>query len=180
MLVRDTKMGKTRWDGAEMASIEYYVTSSGEIVDASTAAVPEREQWYGPYGAAQARDVSKAVAAGRIAPDRHVAAHQAAAAGNGAAFAPAPEVFPDSPVPGAVAKNAVLYAILGLLIPGLPSLLMREDKVVGGIQLGIWVLSWILTLVLIGFLLWPAVAIWSAVTGYGDAQLWNRRHGFVT
>ena len=94
--------------------------------------------------------------------------------------APEPEAFPAAPVPGAVAKNAVLYAILGLLIPGLPSLLMREDKVVGGIQMGIWVLSWILTIVLVGFLLWPIAAIWSAVTGYGDAQLWNRRHGYVT
>ncbi len=94
--------------------------------------------------------------------------------------APGPEKFPEAPVAGAVAKNAVLYAILGLLIPGLPSLLIREDKVLGGIQLGLWVLSWILTIVLIGFLLWPAVAIWAAVSGYGDAQLWNRRHGFVT
>jgi hypothetical protein len=94
--------------------------------------------------------------------------------------APVPESFPAAPMPGAVAKNAVLYAILGLLIPGLPSLLIRDDKVLGGIQLGLWVLSWILTIVLIGFLIWPGVAIWSAITGYGDAQLWNRRHGFVT
>jgi hypothetical protein len=94
--------------------------------------------------------------------------------------APEPEKFPDAPVVGAVAKNAVLYAILGLIIPGLPSLLMRDDKVIGGIQLGIWILSWILAFVFIGLLIWPVVAIWSAITGYGDAQLWNRRHGFVT
>jgi hypothetical protein len=94
--------------------------------------------------------------------------------------APEPEKFPQAPVAGAVAKNAVLYAILGLIVPGLPSLLIRDDKVIGAIQLGLWVLSWILTIVLIGFLLWPGVAIWSAVTGYGDAQMWNRRHGFVT
>lgn len=80
----------------------------------------------------------------------------------------------------AVPKNAALYAILGLIIPGLPSLLIREDKVIGAIQLGIWVLSWVGILFLIGFLIWPAVAIWSAITGYGDAQLWNRSHGFVT
>lgn len=91
-----------------------------------------------------------------------------------------PEVFPDAPVPGAVAKNAALYCILGLLVPGLPTLLLREDKVIGGIQLGLWIVSWLLTLVLIGLLIWPAVAIWAAVTGYQDAQLWNRRHGFIT
>jgi len=91
-----------------------------------------------------------------------------------------PEVFPDAPVPGAVPKNAALYCLLGVIIPGVPSLLLREDKVVGAIQLGLWILSWSLTFVLIGFLLWPAVAIWAAVTGYQDAQLWNRRHGFIT
>jgi hypothetical protein len=94
--------------------------------------------------------------------------------------APGPQGFAEAPVARAIAKNAVLYAILGLIIPGLPSLLIRDDKVIGAIQLGVWVLSGILTIVLIGFLIWPAVAIWSAITGYGDAQLWNRRHGFVT
>lgn len=98
----------------------------------------------------------------------------------------APEVgpeaarVPDGPVAGAVPKNAVLYAILGLIVPGLPSLLIRDDKVIGAIQLAAWLVSGVLTLFLIGFLIWPAVAIWSAFTGYSDAQLWNRRHGFVT
>jgi hypothetical protein len=92
---------------------------------------------------------------------------------------PAPYVG-GAPAPIAIAKNAVLYSILGIIIPGLPSLLLRDDKVVGGIQIGLWVLSWILTIIIIGFLLWPAVAIWSAITGYQDAQLWNRQHGFIT
>jgi len=96
------------------------------------------------------------------------------------AAAPEPERFPEARVATAVPKNAVLYAILGLIIPGLPSLLIRDDKVLGAIQLGIWLLSWVGILFLIGFLIWPAVATWSAITGYGDAQLWNRRHGFVT
>ena len=88
--------------------------------------------------------------------------------------------IPPSPVPGAVAKNEALYVILGLLIPGLPALLLKEDKVTGGIQLGLWVLSWILAFFLIGFFLWIGVAIWSAIDGYQAAQLWNRRHGFIT
>ena len=91
-----------------------------------------------------------------------------------------PETFPDAPVPNAVPKNAALYCILGLIVPGLPSLLLRKDKVVGCIQIGLWVLSWILSVVLIGLLIWPIVAIWAAVTGYQDAQRWNRRHGFIT
>jgi hypothetical protein len=93
-----------------------------------------------------------------------------------------PEPQPPAPtaVPTAVAKNEALYAVLGLLVPGLPALLLKDDKVTGAIQLGLWVVSWVLAFFLIGFVLWIGVAIWSAMDGYQAAQLWNRRHGFVT
>jgi len=85
-----------------------------------------------------------------------------------------------SPVPGVVAKNEALYVVLGLLVPGLPALLLKDDKVTGGIQLGLWVLSWILAFFLIGFFLWVGVAIWSAIDGHQAAKLWNHRYGFIT
>jgi hypothetical protein len=91
-----------------------------------------------------------------------------------------PQPSPPTAVPTAIAKNEALYVILGLLIPGLPALLLKDDKVIGGIQLGLWVLSWILAFFLIGFVLWIGVAIWSAMDGYQTAKLWNRRHGFIT
>jgi TM2 domain-containing membrane protein YozV len=93
---------------------------------------------------------------------------------------PEPQTPPPTAAPTAVAKNEALYAVLGLLIPGLPALLLKDDKVTGGIQLGLWVISWVLAFFLIGFVLWIAVAIWSAIDGYQAAQLWNRLHGFVT
>ena len=93
---------------------------------------------------------------------------------------PEPQPLPPAAAPTAVAKNEALYAVLGLLVPGLPALLIKEDKVTGGIQLGLWVLSWILAIFLIGFVLWIGVAIWSAMDGYQTAKLWNSRHGFVT
>ena len=93
---------------------------------------------------------------------------------------PPAKVYPAEPVPGAVPKNTALYCFLGILIPGLPSMLIRKDKVVPGIQLGLWVLAWILTIVLIGFFLYAAVAVWAAITGYQDAQEWNREHGFIS
>ena len=93
---------------------------------------------------------------------------------------PHPQQVTSTPVPGAVAKNEALYVVLGLLVPGLPALLLKEDKVTGGIQLGLWVLSWILAFFLIGFFLWVGVAIWSAVDGYHAANRWNRSHGFIT
>jgi len=86
---------------------------------------------------------------------------------------------PGTPVPGVIARNEALYAVLGLLVPGLPALLLKDDKVTGGIQLGLWVLSWVLAFFLIGFFVWIGVAIWSAIDGYQAAQLWNRRHGFI-
>ena len=91
-----------------------------------------------------------------------------------------PQQVPSAPVPGAVAKNEALYVVLGLLVPGLPALLLKDDKVTGGIQLGLWVLSWILAFFLIGFFLWIGVAIWSAIDGHQAAKLWNYRHGFIT
>jgi hypothetical protein len=91
-----------------------------------------------------------------------------------------PQPSPPTAAPTAIAKNEALYVILGLLIPGLPALLLKDDKVTGGIQLGLWVVSWILAIFLIGFVLWIGVAIWSAMDGYQAAKLWNSRHGFVT
>src|ERR1039458_3607509 len=88
--------------------------------------------------------------------------------------------LPAAAVPTAIAKNEALYVILGLLIPGLPALLLKDDKVTGGIQLGLWAVSWILAIFLIGFVLWIGVAIWSAMDGYQAAKLWNSRHSFVT
>lgn len=65
----------------------------------------------------------------------------------------------------------MLYAITGLVAPGLPVLLIREGNAIGAVQPGIWMLSLVLALVLaVSLLIWPAVAIWSAVTGYGDAR----------
>jgi hypothetical protein len=95
-------------------------------------------------------------------------------------ISPDPRQIPGSPVPTAVPKNEALYVILGLLIPGLPALLLRDDKVTGGIQLGLLVCSWVLAFFLIGFVLWIGVAIWSAMDGYQAAKLWNSHHGFVT
>ena len=97
-------------------------------------------------------------------------------------MATAPGKFPESPVTDTMAKKSeVLYTVLGLIIPGLPSLLIRDNKKVGAIQLVILILSWIIFMIaplVIGFLPWIAVAIWSGITGYGDARRWNRSHTF--
>lgn len=113
-------------------------------------------------------------------PEGRASARQARGQSGAAEAAAEAARVPDGPAAGAVPKNAVLYAILGVFIPGLPSLLIRDDKTIGAVQLVAGLVSAFLILFLIGFLLWPAVAIWSAVTGYSDAQAWNRHHGFVT
>lgn len=98
------------------------------------------------------------------------------------AATPAPARSSEPPVTEAAAKHPSLYAILGLVIPGLPSLLIRKDKTIGVIQLGSWMLSWAVVLLLPMSLALPLllfVPIWSAVTGYGDALRWNHYHGFI-
>jgi hypothetical protein len=89
---------------------------------------------------------------------------------------------PVRPVPAAqtvIPKNAALYCLLGVLVPGLPSILIRKEKVVPIIQLALIPVGILLSIVFIGFFVWIGDAIWGAITGYQDAQQWNAEHGFV-
>lgn len=60
-----------------MAAAQYYVNSSGVIVDAAETTPSEQALWHGPYGHGQARDIAKLVIAGQIAPDKQAAAREA-------------------------------------------------------------------------------------------------------
>jgi hypothetical protein len=107
-----------------MAATQYYVTSSGEIVGAAGVAPSDGERWWGPYGAGQARDVAKAVIAGRLAPDRQVQRdRQAQRAGAQAAPAPA-QVAPPRTKPAVHDGMAIASLVLGIVwLSGLGSIL---------------------------------------------------------
>ena len=82
----------------------------------------------------------------------------------------APQVAPKSPG----------LALLGsFFVPGLGQL-MNGDVGKGILMFCLYVLSFFLMFVLIGFLTAPAVWIWGMVDAYGGAQRWNAQRGIVS
>jgi TM2 domain-containing membrane protein YozV len=76
-------------------------------------------------------------------------------------------------------KSVGLAVLLGLLIPGVGC--MYAGKAGLGVAILVaWIVSLILTLVVIGFILAPICWIVSGVLGYTSAQAWNREHGIIS
>ena len=76
-------------------------------------------------------------------------------------------------------RSAAVAVIASLFIPGLGSML--NEKVGKGILiLACYAIAWLTTLVLIGFVLAPAVWIWGMVAANNDAHAWNRAHGILS
>jgi TM2 domain-containing membrane protein YozV len=75
--------------------------------------------------------------------------------------------------------SAGLAVVASFFIPGLGSML--NDKVGKGIGiLACYIVAWVSAIVLIGFILAPAVWIWGMVTANNDANQWNRAHGILS
>jgi TM2 domain-containing membrane protein YozV len=75
--------------------------------------------------------------------------------------------------------SAALAVVASFFIPGLGSML--NEKVGKGVGiLALYILSWICTIILIGFAMAPAVWIWGMVTANNDANKWNRAHGIMS
>jgi TM2 domain-containing membrane protein YozV len=81
---------------------------------------------------------------------------------------------------GAVApKNPGLALLASFFIPGLGSLI--NGKVGLGIAIFIcYVIALATMLVVIGFVLVPAVWVWGMCDAYTGAKNWNRRHGILS
>ena len=76
-------------------------------------------------------------------------------------------------------RSAAVAVIASLFIPGLGSML--NEKVGKGILiLACYIVAWVTTIVLIGFVLAPAVWIWGMVAANNDAHAWNRAHGILS
>jgi TM2 domain-containing membrane protein YozV len=75
--------------------------------------------------------------------------------------------------------SAALAVVASFFIPGLGSML--NEKVGKGVGiLALYALSWICTIILIGFAMAPAVWIWGMVAANNDANKWNRAHGIMS
>lgn len=83
------------------------------------------------------------------------------------------------PAPIVKPKNPGAAAVLSFLFPGLGQIMN------GGIGTGIamvvlTVFAWISLMFLIGFILLPAMYIWSIVEAYTKAKRWNAAHGIIS
>lgn len=84
------------------------------------------------------------------------------------------------PAPYAVApKNPAVMVIASFFVPGLGSML-NGDTGRGILILVGYVLSWVLTIVLVGFIGLLAFWVWGMVDAYQGAQRWNARHGILS
>ena len=76
-------------------------------------------------------------------------------------------------------KNPALGVILSFFIPGLGSI-VNGSTGLGVAILGVYILGWILSLILIGIPIVIGAWIWGMVDGYLSAQRWNQEHGIVS
>jgi TM2 domain-containing membrane protein YozV len=78
-----------------------------------------------------------------------------------------------------VPKNPAVALIVSVFLPGVGSMISGQSAV-GAAILAAYLLGWILTLVLVGFLIVPAAWVFGLVHAYQSAQRWNRDHGFTS
>ena len=94
--------------------------------------------------------------------------------------APYPQQYAQPYPPMMVAPKSPGIAVLAsFFIPGLGSMISGRGGM-GALILCLYVLSWILTLVIIGFFGVLGCWIWGMVQGHADAVAWNRSHGIVS
>jgi TM2 domain-containing membrane protein YozV len=81
--------------------------------------------------------------------------------------------------PQVVPKNPGIALLISFFLPGVGSL--YAGKVTTGvIIIACYVVSWILTIVIIGFLGVFGFWVWGMIDAYQAAQTWNRQHGLVS
>ncbi len=76
-------------------------------------------------------------------------------------------------------KNPAVSLLISFFIPGLGSII-NGNTTTGVVILICWIVSWVLTVVIIGFIGLTAFWIWGMVDAYQSAQRWNLSHGIVS
>jgi TM2 domain-containing membrane protein YozV len=86
------------------------------------------------------------------------------------AYNPGPRVSP---------RGRAVGAVVSIFLPGIGSMI-NGSVGRGSIILISYIIACVLCLVLIGFILAPAVWIWGVIDGARSADRWNRRHGIIS
>jgi TM2 domain-containing membrane protein YozV len=81
--------------------------------------------------------------------------------------------------PQVVPKNPGIALLISFFLPGVGSLYAGKVST-GVIIIACYVVSWILTIVIIGFLGVFGFWVWGMIDAYQAAQTWNRQHGLVS
>ena len=81
--------------------------------------------------------------------------------------------------PQVVPKNPGIALLISFFIPGVGSLYAGKVST-GVIILSCYIVSWILTIIIIGFIGVFGFWIWGMIDAYQAAQAWNRQHGLVS
>ena len=84
--------------------------------------------------------------------------------------APAPQVAP---------KNPGLALLVSFFVPGVGTMMNGQVGKGIGILLG-YVVSWFLTVILVGFVGLVAFWVWGMVDAYQGAKSWNAKHGILS
>jgi TM2 domain-containing membrane protein YozV len=78
-----------------------------------------------------------------------------------------------------VPKNPAVALIVSVFLPGVGSMISGQAAV-GTVILVAYLLGWVLTVVLVGFVIVPAAWVFGLVHAHQSAQRWNRDHGFIS
>ncbi len=82
--------------------------------------------------------------------------------------------------PGTVVpKSPGIAVIASLFLPGLGSMI-SGNVAIGVMILCLWLASWLLTVILIGFVGVFVFWVWGMAQAYRDAVSWNRHHGMIS
>lgn len=90
----------------------------------------------------------------------------------------APHGYP-APYGMVMPKNPAISLLVSFFIPGVGSMINGDAGKGVGILIGYFI-SWLLTIVIIGFFGVIAFWVWGMVDAYSGAVNWNRRHGIVS
>ena len=83
------------------------------------------------------------------------------------------------PQPMVAPKSPGVAVLASFFLPGLGSMISGNGGI-GALILILYMVSWLLTLVLIGFIGVFGFWVWGMFQAYSDAVSWNRRYGIIS
>ncbi len=89
---------------------------------------------------------------------------------------PYPPGYPAPPMMQVVPKNAGVALLISFFLPGVGSMYAGKTST-GVIILVGYIVSWVLTIVIIGFVGIFGFWVWGLIDAYQAAQAWNRARG---